>query len=99
MEVSQRLRELRKGAKQTQDRMARVLGITLRQYQRIESGSARPSYACLEALADYYHVSVDYLMCRTDFPMVMDEQIVEIYSPEEMAMIQRYREEKERNGQ
>ena len=40
-------------------------GDLVRQY---ELGIHKPSLAALLALADYYEVSVDYLLCRTDRP-------------------------------
>ena len=39
-------------------------------YYRYESGERLPTYEVLAALADFFGVSVDYLMCRTDNPAV-----------------------------
>ena len=40
-------------------------GVTRSTLQRIESEIGEPSYYAVERLADYYHVSVDYLMMHT----------------------------------
>lgn len=39
-------------------------------YYRYEIGERLPTYDVLLALADFFDVSVDYLMCRTDNPKV-----------------------------
>lgn len=45
-------------------------GISRIAYYRYESGERMPTYEILLALADFFNVSVDYLMCRTDNPAV-----------------------------
>ena len=39
-------------------------------YQRYEYGERKPSFDMLIALADYFDVSIDYLVGRTDNPKV-----------------------------
>lgn len=43
-----------------------ILGIQLRSYQCYESGDRRPDYEKLVALADYFDVTTDYLLGRSD---------------------------------
>ena len=52
--------------KVTQSKMADFLGIKLRSYQNYEGGSRRPDYEGLVALADYFDVTTDYLLGRSD---------------------------------
>lgn len=66
MEFWERLRELRAGKDETQLQTAQNIGITHRQYQGLEAGSSLPSYKNLLAIADYFDVSLDYLMGRSD---------------------------------
>lgn len=66
MEITTRLKELRKEQKESQERVARAIDITLRNYQRIEGGEGYPSYPVLCALADHFRVNMDYLAGRTD---------------------------------
>lgn len=61
---AQRMRELRKEKKQTQ--MAELLGIKLRAYQYYESATFYPEIPNLIKLADYFDVSTDYLLGRSD---------------------------------
>lgn len=66
IKFSERIRELRqeKGIKQRE--MADILGIKLRSYQNYEGGDRRPDYEGLVALADYFGVTTDYLLGRSD---------------------------------
>ena len=48
--------------------VAASTGMTERTYQRYENAERDPSAPALLALADYYHVSADYLLGRTDEP-------------------------------
>ena len=62
----ERLRLLRKGQRLTQRQMGDLLGITERNYQRLEYGKTNVTATTLIFLGDYFHVSVDYLLGRTD---------------------------------
>lgn len=61
-----RLKELRKGKRLYQTDLAEMLGIQPRQYQRYEYGEQSPSIESWIALADFYNVSLDYLVGRSD---------------------------------
>ncbi len=63
-----RLKNLRESRRIYQREIAETLGITTRAYQFYESGRSEPNIKTLIALADYYHVSIDYLVGRTDVP-------------------------------
>lgn len=65
-----RLKELRKEKKMTQKAMAELLDVTDRHYQAIEAGSVNIPSLTLKFLADYFNVSTDYLLGRTDNPEV-----------------------------
>lgn len=64
--LSERLRTLRKERNLTQQDIADYLGIRLRTYQYYEGSGHRPDLETLVALADYFQVSLDYLVGRTD---------------------------------
>mgnify|MGYP002579452488 CR=1 FL=1 len=66
IKFAERLRELRKERHVTQKDMGEILGIQLRSYQCYESGDRRPDYEKLVALADYFDVTTDYLLGRSD---------------------------------
>ena len=64
--LAERLKPLRKGKKKTQKDMAELLGITDRHYQKIEYGQINVSATTLMTLADYFHVTTDYLLGREE---------------------------------
>lgn len=66
MDFSTRLRELRKGKRISQTVLANNIGVVLKQVQRYESGQNEPTLSVLVALADYFDVSMDYLVGRSD---------------------------------
>lgn len=63
---SVRVRELRLAKKMKQKDVAALLGISERQYQRYEGGRQTTTLENLIALADYFGVSLDYLVGRSD---------------------------------
>ncbi len=63
-----RLRELRRARNMTQLRLAIELNTNQNTISRYESGEREPGIAELIRLADYFNVSVDYLIGRTDDP-------------------------------
>ena len=62
----QRLRMLREENHMTQRQMADLMGIAERNYQRWERGEVNASGTSLIFLGDYFHVSTDYLLGRTE---------------------------------
>lgn len=68
MDFSVRLRELRKGKKTSQTTLGKEIGITLKQIQRYELGENEPTLSILIALAEFFDVSLDYLVGRSDVP-------------------------------
>ncbi|QTX33242.1 helix-turn-helix transcriptional regulator [Aminithiophilus ramosus] len=65
---SERLKSLRKARGVTQKALAASLGLSERHYQGIEYGETKPGFDNLIALADYFDVSLDYLVGRSDNP-------------------------------
>lgn len=64
----QRLKELRKNKSISQKEFAEYLGITVRQLQRYEANKQEPNLERLIQIADYFDVSLDYLVGRSDNP-------------------------------
>ena len=65
-----RIRELRKARRITQLKMALDLDMSQNTISRYESGEREPCIAELIRIADYFHVSIDYLVGRTDDPLI-----------------------------
>lgn len=64
--LPERMFALRKEKKLTQEEAAKESGIVLRTYCRYEKGDREPAASTLWKLADFYGVSIDYLVGRTD---------------------------------
>ena len=61
-----RLRDLREDADLSQKQVAEILHVQQTVYSRYERGYQTIPVGHLLVLADYYHVSVDYLLGRTN---------------------------------
>ena len=61
-----RLQNLRKEQKVPQKDLAEKLGITVRAYHYYEAGKRYPDFQGLIILADYFGVTLDYLVGRSD---------------------------------
>ena len=68
MPYYRRLRDLREDRDLTQTQMGAILSCSQRVYSNYERGEIDLPTATLVKLADYYGVSVDYLLNRTDNP-------------------------------
>lgn len=64
-----RLKELRLNKGLTLAQMAAILGMVQRNYQRYETGEVDPPLSKVIALSDYFNVSLDYLVGRSDDPV------------------------------
>ena len=60
-----RLKELRKEKNLKQEELAALMKVGDRQYQRYERGEGEPSLSGWLFLADFYNVSLDYLVGRS----------------------------------
>ena len=67
---SERLTEVRKNKNVAAKNVAEALGLSKAAVSQFESGKNAPSVAVLCALADYFGVSIDYLVGRTDNPEI-----------------------------
>ncbi|MBQ7416020.1 MAG: helix-turn-helix transcriptional regulator [Oscillospiraceae bacterium] len=61
-----RLRDLREDNDLKQKNIADLLNIHQTTYSDYELGRVNIPVASLHILADYYNVSIDYLLCRTN---------------------------------
>lgn len=61
-----RLKEIREDKDLLQKDVAKILNMSQVQYSRYETGLRLIPLDKLNILADFYNVSLDYLVCRTD---------------------------------
>lgn len=67
-----RLKELRVKRRISQVKLALDLNMSQNSISRYETGEREADYDTLIALADYFGVSIDYLLGRTDNPKLAD---------------------------
>ncbi len=68
-EFAKRLSQLRKQKGITQQKIACDLHFTQNSISYFENGKRHPDYTTLILFADYFNVSIDYLLQRTDNPI------------------------------
>lgn len=69
MNYKNRIAVLRKSRNLTQDDMSTTLGISRAALSHYEKGRREPDYDTLITIADFFKVSLDYIMGRTDDPL------------------------------
>ncbi len=66
MKYIKRMRDLREDNDKTQQEIAEILHTSQTMYARYERGANELPIHHLLTLCDYYNVSTDYFLCRTD---------------------------------
>lgn len=64
--LSKRLKELRMNNGLKQSDLAKLLSISTSRYGQYETGRRSPDYKLLIQIANFYNVSIDYLLGRTN---------------------------------
>lgn len=80
MKLTNRIRELRRLNKLSQEDIAIKLGISTSAYGFYEQGKTAPSAKTLEFLADLYNVTVDYLLGRNYDPRLKPSNEIDLVS-------------------
>ncbi len=63
-----KLKETRIKNQHSQKQVAEGIGISETLYQKYEYGKTKPAYDVIIKLCDYFDISADYLLGRTDNP-------------------------------
>ena len=66
MKLAERMKELRLEKSLRQEDAAKELGISMSAYCRYEYGQREPNASILWRMADFYGVTIDYLVGRSD---------------------------------
>ena len=66
MDFSKRLKQLRNEKNITQNQLANILSMNIRSIRKYESEEMEPTLSVVIAIADYFNVSIDYLVGRLD---------------------------------
>ncbi len=64
--LPERMLSLRKSRGLKQETAAQSSGIPVRSFRRYENGEQEPGLTAIWKLADFYEVSIDYLVGRSD---------------------------------
>lgn len=75
MSFGKRLRELRTERKLNQSDCADIFNLSSSAIGSYERNEREPAYAHLVAFADFYKVSLDYLLCRTDERLTVESYV------------------------
>lgn len=70
MSFPERLLYLRKSRNLTQKEICNAINMSIMGYQRYEYGTREPAFKYIIALADFFDVSIDYLVGRTNNPKI-----------------------------
>ena len=68
--MQNRLKQLREERRLSQVKVSMDLFLNQNSISRYETGAREAGYELLIRFADYYNVSIDYILCRTDNPRV-----------------------------
>lgn len=64
----ERLKRMRERNRLKQCILSELCGLNRNAIKRYENGEAEPTASSLESIADYFDVSIDYLLGRSDYP-------------------------------
>lgn len=74
MTFAKRLKWLRNEAKLTQQELSNILEISRSTLAGYEAENKQPDYETLKIIADHFNVSIDYLLGRTDNPLLSEKK-------------------------
>ena len=85
--ILHRLKELRKQINISQKQLADVVQISQQSINKYENHDVQPDLDTLMRLADYFNVSVDYLIGFSDYPRSFADQEDQALSSEELLFL------------
>jgi len=72
--LGNRIKYLREKHNISQIEFSKKIGVSNAVLSRYESGDRKPDYDILQIIADYFEVSTDYLLGRTDIPTLTPQE-------------------------
>lgn len=66
-----RLRRLRERNRLKQYKLSELCGLSSDMVRKYESGKVKPSMDALIVISEYFEVSTDYMLGRTDYPGIL----------------------------
>ncbi len=77
--IGDRLKLLRKKSGKNQDAVATDLGISRARYSHYENNHVEPDIELIKKLAEYYNVTTDYLLGKSDNPDLTEQESFEAF--------------------
>lgn len=74
MLIGEKIKELRKNSKITQEQLGNAIGVSKMAISYFEKGKKSPGRESLEKIADYFGVTTDYLLGRSEDPELNEEE-------------------------
>lgn len=74
MLIGEKIKELRKNSKITQEQLGNAIGVSKMAISYFEKGKKSPGRESLEKIADYFQVTTDYLLGRSEDPELNEEE-------------------------
>ena len=78
--MENRIKDLREDLNMRQSDLAQATGIDQRTISNYETGKTLPDAYALIKLADFFGVSIDYLLCRTKWDISTSEKRIAVIS-------------------
>jgi len=96
MEFKDRLKFLRLNKKMTQEELGKKFNVIKQTISSWENGNSRPDIDLASDLADFFNVTIDYLLGRVPLPSPTQlEPAPSQFSDDELALIEKYRKMKD----
>ncbi|EDX54311.1 XRE family transcriptional regulator [Bacillus sp. SH7-1] len=98
--IGEKIKELRKNNKITQEQLGNAIGVSKMAISYFEKGKKSPGRESLEKIADYFNVTTDYLLGRSEDPELSEEEnkIVTEEGKNIMALIESLPEEERKKA-
>lgn len=85
------LKKLREIHGLSQQKFADLFNLSQQSIYKYENDISEPSIQTLISIAEYFNISVDYLVDYTDIPAPTEHRSEETLSPEEKKLLENYR--------
>ena len=72
--IGEKIKELRKNSKITQEQLGNAIGVSKMAISYFEKGKKSPGRESLKKIADYFGVTTDYLLGRSEDPELNEEE-------------------------
>ncbi|MES5896931.1 helix-turn-helix domain-containing protein [Bacillus cereus group sp. RP43] len=72
--IGEKIKELRKNSKITQEQLGNAIGVSKMAISYFEKGKKSPGRESLEKIADHFNVTTDYLLGRSEDPELNEEE-------------------------